>query len=669
MIRAEVEGVGVLEFPDETSPDVVQGTVQRVLAENKDPHILSGIPAMAKQGATLGFADEIEAGIAAGYAKAFGGEATENSRFMDLYQQARDRIRSNNKRYRDAHPAASLATEIGAGIVTARSPTTGVYKALGKASPIVRNAVTGAIPGAVAGAGYSEGVTLGDVAADTMKGAGLGAAFGAAAPAALDRMSVAFRQMIGKPKIQVFDDAGQFTSEAIDQLDEMVRAGRVTQDDAQNMIRKNLVDEGVLTAEQAARFNLFRRRGVDPVRSDISQRTDDFVETQSALKRSGPVADRVADQNQQITRAVDDQIQKLNPITTNEPETNAVVYGVIDKVVTSLDDEVTKAYGAAREASRGQPLITLNRFAKAISDNRGSENATGGVVSFARQILQNKGLEKVGTKIDINKRGARTTGQQLKKLTVQEAEEIRQGLNSLHDSVSPMGRRLIRNLKNAIDDDVEAITGADLFEGARQAKTHFHQTIERARRNKFDKSSSSLLEDIIDNKVSEEKIFTRLKTARDDDFLKFREFLINSGDEGAQAWGNIKAQVLRDALNKAIGTMGKGEGGRQVWNARSFQNSLATLRKTKKFDALFNADEQALIDDIIEIGRLRVPPSLVQQGKGPTELAVEKLRTKILGAIPIVGDGAQDLLEAVAARKADNRILDATRETVRQLSR
>ena len=667
-IRAQVEGIGTLEFPDGTSDDVVQSTVMRMVNENKPPSVSSGALAQLGQGATLGFMDEGQAAIGAGYAKAFGGKATENISFKELYEQGRDEIRADLKGYRDAHPKTALGLEIAGGLATGGGATKSLYGSLGKLGARSRNAITGALPGAIAGAGFSEGETAGDVALDTAIGAGLGGAIGVAAPAVINRVSDAFRQIVRKPNIQVFDDAGQFTKDAIDELDNMVSSGKITQDDAQGLIRQSLVDESILTPEQAQRFNLFSRRGVAPIRADVTQKTSDFLEKQSALKRSGPVAERVAQQDTEIGEAVAKGIDNINGFTTNALETSGSAFRVVDDVVKSLDDAVGVAYNAAREASRGQPLVTLDKFAKAISDNRGSEEATGGVVSFARQILKNKGLVKVGNEIDINKRGPRTQGNQLKKLTVSEAEEIRQGLNSLHDSVSPMGRRLIHDLKNSIDDDVERIVGADLFEDARGAKTFFHKTIEKARRNKFDRSSCSFLEDVIYNKIPEEKIFPKLMTARDDDFLKFRDFL-DSSESGQQAWKNIKAQALRDALDKALGTMGKGEGGRQVWNARSFKNAFNNIRKTKKYEALFNADERALIDDISEIGRLRVPPSLVQQGKGPTEVAVDQLRGKILRAVPWVGDGAQDLLDAIATRKTDMRVLNPAKETVKQLTR
>jgi len=304
---------------------------------------------------------------------------------------------------------------------------------------------------------------------------------------------------------------------------------------------------------------------------------------------------------------------------------------------------------------------------------------SGGVISSLRGVLQNKGLitqdaivkkqmhgrtVEIGGDIDINKRGARITEQGLRKLTVKEAEEIRQHLNSLYDSVTPQGRRLIRELKDAIDEDVSGAVGADVFKEARAAKITFQQMIERGRRNKFDKTAGGFLEDVIDNKIPEEQITRRLIGGRDDDFMKFKSFLNDdAGPAGQQAWDDIRAQVLRGAIDKATSTMGKGEGGQGVFNVRLFKNELKRLQDSKKYPELFNVDERKMIADIIEIGNLRIPVSMVQQGKGPTELAVNELRKGIMKKIPFVGEKATELWDAVANLRADRRLLDVTRET------
>ncbi len=634
---------------------------------------ISGVASAGLEGATLGLDDEIKSFIAAAWASPFVSDKT----FGQLMVDARNSLREDKTKFAEKNPKTALAANIAGGIATGgvgatRAGVTAAAKEGGK-ELVKATAKFGAVTGAAAGAGFADADEF--ISVETALGAALGAGGGAALGAAGASTSAAlpgikrsvteaFRNLTRKPVMQVFDDTGQFTDDAMQEIDRLLKNGSVTEDEINSVARNAMVADGVMTPEQAARFNLIKSRGIEPTRANITQSADDFAAQQSALKRSGPVAERVAGQDARLQELAEEGADAISTRATSLPETNANVFRAVDDVVTQADDAVTTAYQSAREVAQGQPRVQANNLLKAVSDNRGGENVSGGVISSLRGVLKNKGLLRAGKDIDINKRGERATGLIGRKMTVKEAEEIRQHLNSLHDSVSPQGRRLIRTLKDAIDDDVAEAVGEDIFAEARQAKSAFHQMIERGRRNKFDKTRGGFLEDVIDNKIPEEQIVPKLLRGRDDDFQKFKQFLTeDAGEAGAQAWDDIRAQVLRNALDKATSTVQKGEGGQGVFNVRLFRNELDKLKKSQKWDELFNKEERKLISDIIEIGNLRLPVSSVSQGKGPTELAVSEARKAVLRKLPVVGERAQELLDAVANLRTDKRLLDVTRET------
>lgn len=665
-----VNGVGKFIIAGEEPNDEELAQIQKIAAqqtvkEQDKPSFAEGAGQQVLQGSTFGFADEIQAGIAALSAAPFVNDKT----IGQLFTEARDKGRSENAQFAEENPktaiAANIAGSIPTGVALAKA---GAPLVNGVKSLIGKGAIGGGAGGAVAGAGMADAEDF--ASTETLESAGtgaaLGATLGAALPFAFQTAQKQFQRFFNKAEIQVFDDAGQFTDEAIDELETLVSSGNITKPEAEKLARETLENAGVLTPEQARRFNLFQNRGVDPLRSDITQATKDAVETVDGVRRGGRVATAAAQQDDQLVAQVERGIERTQGTAGDIVETNASVFRVVDDVVTELDDAVTAAYTAAREVAKGQPQVQLSNFAKAVSDNRGGESVSGGVISFAKGVLKNKGLIKVGEDLDINKRAARVTGEQLKKLTVKEAEDIRQTLNGLFDSVTPQGRRLIRNLKNALDDDVDLAVGGDIFADARQAKITMQRTIEKASRNKFDKTNRSFLEDVIDNRIPEEKILPKLLNARDDDFIAFREFLIGQGPRGMSALNDIKAQHLRDGLIKAVGTQGKGEGGRAVFNAGKFRAHFANMRKSKKFTTLYNDDEIALIDDIIEIGRLRLPPSAARTGSGPSSPAVF-LMNEVLEKVS-TGSRAKGMVQALSHFKADQRVLNPARETVRAVN-
>ncbi len=606
-------------------------------------------------GPTLGFSDEIQSVIAATVASPFVSDKT----FSQLMVDARKSIREDAKDFSEDSPATSTALNIAGGLPVA-------VPAVLAGSPVAAGAVMGGVAGG-GGANAAEFLSL-DTALSSAVGAGGGALLGATLPKAAEFVSKSLQRIVGNNGLRVFDESGQFTDDAMRELSKMVDDGRASPEEINALVQKGLADSRVLTPEQAQRFNLFARTGVTPTRANITQSVDDFRMQGDALKRSGPVADRVANQDAQITSAVEEGIEGIRPVAQNLPEANSAVFSVVDDVVARTDEAVGAAYAAAREAAQGQPRVGLDGLAKAISDNRGSERISGGVMSAVRGVLKNNGVILKGGNLDINKHAARLTGEGTRKLTVEQAEAVRQQMNALHDSATPQGKRIIRSLKDALDDDVEKAVGADIFEGARASKTSFQRMIERQARNKFDKTKGGFLEDVIDNKIPEEKIIPRLLSGRDDDLIKFRDFLLeDAGEGGQQAWNDIRAQTLRDALEKATGTAGKNAQGERVFNSRLFNASFQKLRKSRKFEAMFNSAERQMIDDIAEVGRFRVPPSAVAQGSGPSGSAVDSLKKEIARRIPLVGERAVELFDMVATRRADAKLLDVAGPTSRAL--
>lgn len=107
------------------------------------------------QGATLGFSDELQAAIAAGTAKAFGGEATAEKSIEELFREGQKQIRGRERAVAETAPITATVSEIAGGVATggaglARAASLGGLKG---AAAVVGTA--GAL-GTVAGTGFSE---------------------------------------------------------------------------------------------------------------------------------------------------------------------------------------------------------------------------------------------------------------------------------------------------------------------------------------------------------------------------------------------------------------------------------------------------------------------------------------------------------------------------------
>ena len=427
--------------------------------------------------------------------------------------------------------------------------------------------------------------------------------------------------MAGKPVVGL-DDTGKFTPEGL----EAIR-----------------IANGDEAAQAASRFNLFKEYDVPANRFNVSQATDDAVIQQSGLKRTGRISERVAEQDSRLTEIVDNKVESFGSSANDLPETNANIFESVDNVVKELDDAINQAYVTAREGASTTAVVKFDGLIDTLRKNASKNSITNGVISAVRGDLENLGLIKGLKKVD-------NTG-----MRVADAENVRQTLNKYFEGANPQARSVIRELKDSLDDDVARVAGEDVFQGARAAKTRYHQIIERAKRDKRDKTKGSFLESVIDNKIPEDKIVPRLLTSRLDDFKSFKGFLLNdAGQAGKQSFKDIQAQVLRDALQSATKTMGKSEGGIPVFNSRLFANHFKSLRGSGKFKELFNSAEQKLIDDIIKMGSLRVPQNIVQQGKGASEVIVAEVANRIP-----VARGAKGLFDAIQIPLQEKKALDA----------
>jgi len=152
--------------------------------QDNTPGLVSGGSQSFLQGATLGFADEIQSVIAAAVAAPFISDKT----FGQLMMDARKSFREQNDAFKKENPRTALGLELAGGLTTGGLAGGGKVagaKSLGGA--IVQGAETGAAIGAVAGAGYADAENLfsEETLNEAIKGGTIGALLGGATPIVL----------------------------------------------------------------------------------------------------------------------------------------------------------------------------------------------------------------------------------------------------------------------------------------------------------------------------------------------------------------------------------------------------------------------------------------------------------------------------------------------------
>ena len=222
MIEAEVEGIGVLEFPDQTNPDVIQKTIKRIVAERagskipfvpdkneqglslpnqRKPNFFRTILDQGLQGATFGFADEITDTIGAGIASLATGQD-----YRPLRKEARDLTSTSQKRQIEERPITTIISNLGGGLLTGGAgATTKTGKSFGnflRSGNAKTRAAKGALAGAASGTAFGTGTAEdGERLSGALTGAAIGGVTGGAISSVASATSGLNRALGPKPRL------------------------------------------------------------------------------------------------------------------------------------------------------------------------------------------------------------------------------------------------------------------------------------------------------------------------------------------------------------------------------------------------------------------------------------------------------------------------------------
>jgi hypothetical protein len=191
----EVPGMGKVEFPDYMTDQEISAAIQRNMQgsvmEPKVPFSPRVEAARSvAQGATFGFSDELEAALRSG---AISGQQ---------YEQLRNQLRSQQGAFQAEYPITGGATEFGGALLAPLA----AFKTLGKAAPVVQEAITGrTLPGQIArgaavggatGALTGVGTATDDISGKAIETGVFGATAGAVIPAAIRGAGTVIRNVL-----------------------------------------------------------------------------------------------------------------------------------------------------------------------------------------------------------------------------------------------------------------------------------------------------------------------------------------------------------------------------------------------------------------------------------------------------------------------------------------
>jgi len=447
--------------------------------------------------------------------------------------------------------------------------------------------------------------------------------------------------------IRVVNPDGTLSDEAI----RLLRSSGVSPDEFAALASQevdSLQRTGVLTREQAERFNFMKGMGIEPTTAQITRTADDFQLQQELAKRTTGVRSALEGQEAAIAGAFDTRIRGVDA-----PTSGSAVWDAVANKATKLDSEIGRLYGEARAAIPADRNIKFGRFFNTLKSKGPSNQATGGIVASVRGYLKDAGIQS-GQQTVIGATGLPTQVSAATPASVGQAEALRIELNRLYQNANKEGRAVIRSLKEALDEDVLRTAGQDYFAQARMAKAEFERGLDRELVNKFDTASESLIRDILDNSIKSDEVFNQAVLGsrwRPNDLRQLTNYLADGSESGAAALRSLRAETMDYIRQKAfVGPVD--EAGNQAMSRAALERALNKVGQDK-LKVIFNADEVKFLEDMLRLAKLREPVRGTALGRGPSAQAIERLEKSLLSKIPVVG-GLADLAVALRLVRAES---------------
>lgn len=405
----------------------------------------------------------------------------------------------------------------------------------------------------------------------------------------------------------------------------------------QNAVKQDLTD-------QIERAEFLREQGIEPTRAQITRDAGDFQTQQEIAKQPGKVRDALEGQEALIINRFDESIAGTGgqPVTSGSSVTDTVI-----NRSTELDNEISDLYNRAREIAPGEKNVRMSELAALLKKKAPSDTATQGLIRSIKGDLQARGI------IDDN---FKVTG----RVDVDTSEEVRKFINTHFDSTSDLGKGFMREFKDALDADTLKAAGEDVFNQARKAKAKFESDLNRAKINKFDKRKTSLVRDVLENKIDPDKLAEQVTSGgkyRAEDLNQLKTYLTKTGTPeqrkvGVQAWNDLRAETLNSIKAKAfIGP--EDAAGNKTLSRAALETALKKVGNSR-LNTMFSKQEKKFLDDILRVSKLREPVRGTALGRGPSAQAIERLNSRLdnLGII-------KSLIQKIALDRQGKVVLTA----------
>ncbi len=250
-----------------------------------------------------------------------------------------------------------------------------------------------------------------------------------------------------------------------------------------------------------------------------------------------------------------------------------------------------------------------------------------------------------------------------KKATVRQMDEFRQDINGVAGFDAPKELRHETIIKKMVDATTEPVAGP-LYKEARALRT------QQARKYESRAVVARLVQQVRgmdDPRVAADQVFNKsVMTASPEEITFLKRVLTTSGDDGRQAWSELKGALVRHIKDEATRGMGMDSADRPIISPAKLHATVSALDKNGRLDIVLGKKSAQIVRDLNDVVRYvnTSPPGTLINNSGTvgTLLAAmgEAGATGALTGLPLpVMSGLRALQKQINNKRVQAKINDA----------
>lgn len=376
-------------------------------------------------------------------------------------------------------------------------------------------------------------------------------------------------------------------------------------------------------------------------------------ETAKSGEVGAPLRERVENQTATMLQNFDALIDKPGPIHVEPRDIGIAVDKALVNKANVIKNKINTAYNKAREAGELAAPVEMEPLANTLNELTSYEG-----------VAKNIGA----TKKEAQRLGALSADENgnliPSKMTVNDAETLRQFVNDSTDWMDKREALMARKINSAIDSATEE-AGGQLYREARKLRSQYADEFENVG------LTSKLLGTkgkTNERQIALEDVFNKvILLSPTDEMNKLRGTLLKAGNDGKQAWADLKSKGIEHIKQSALSASQRDANGNPLLSPDKLNRVIKTMDDEGKLESLYGKKQAQTLRDLAELSTViyTAPPGAINTSNTASALMVAMDSLAGFGAtgmpLPVI-TSLKATGKYIKNRKLKARIMDALGE-------